>query len=79
MLRMAVLAAASNLAAVPTAKPVRYHQLTADRKGDFAVDLIANWRLTFCPDHDPVPQLPDGGIDTASVTAIRLIDVEDYH
>jgi proteic killer suppression protein len=78
-LRMPVLAAAPNLAAVPTAKPVRCHQLTQDRKGGFAVDLIANWRLTFRPDHDPVPRLSDGGIDTASVTAIRIIDVEDYH
>jgi proteic killer suppression protein len=31
------------------------------------------------PDHDPVPRLPDGGVDEAAVTKIRFIEVTDYH
>lgn len=78
-LRMAVLDAATNLAAVPTSKPERCHPLKGDRQGEFAVDLIHPRRLVFCPNQDPIPRKEDGGIDLFRITAVKILGVEDYH
>jgi len=43
------------------------------------VVLTKNWRLIFEVDHDPIPRLDDGGIDLDMVSAIRFIEVVDYH
>ena len=77
--RMAVLSAADNLDLVPKIKPERCHQLTGERKRQFAVDLKHPFRLVFKPNHDPVPLKPDGGIDIEKVTSIIILRVEDYH
>ncbi len=77
--RLAVLSNASNLSLVPTRKPDRLHQLSADRQGQFAVDLVNPQRLIFVPNHDPVPEREEGGIDRGQVTAITIIEVNDYH
>ncbi|GGK24559.1 killer suppression protein [Salinarimonas ramus] len=77
--RLAILAAAANLADVPSTPPVRCHQLRADRDEQYAVDLVHPHRLVFEPDDDPIPRLPDGGIDRTRVTAIVVADILDYH
>ena len=77
--RLAVLRNAPNLAAVPTNKPERRHALKGERAGQQAVDLVHPHRLVFVPAHDPLPQRPDGGLDEEHVTAIRVIEVVDYH
>ncbi len=77
--RMAVLQTANTLDDVPKAKPDRCHALTGNRKGQFAVDLKHPYRLVFIPNHEPVPQKVDAGIDLSKVTAILIINVEDYH
>ena len=79
MMRLAVLANASTLAAIPHTPPERRHQLTDDRDGQYAVDLDHHNRLIFAPNHDPVPVLDDGGIDIQRVTAITIMEVTDYH
>ena len=79
MRRLAVLSNAPTLARIPTSKPERRHQLTGDRSGQYAVDLIQPYRLTFVPAHSPVPTLKDGGVDTDRVTAITIMEVVDYH
>jgi len=78
-LRLRVLAVAPTLAAVPVTPPDRCHQMSGDRAGQVAVMLTGNWRLIFEPNHDPVPCLPDGGLELAAVTAIRILEVVDYH
>ena len=77
-LRLKVLQAAVNLAEVPVSKPDRCHQLTGDRKGDFAVDLKQPFRLIFRP-VEPVPYLETGEIDLTKVTGIIILGVENYH
>src|SRR5262245_40374891 len=77
--RLVVLDASSHLGKVPTVRPERCHALKQDRHGEYAVDLIDQWRLIFRPDHDPVPTLPDGGIDLTSVTAIEILEVSDHY
>lgn len=77
--RLVVLKAAPTLAAVPTTPPDRCHQLSGDRKGQFAVDLVQPFRIVFVPnDTEKVSEI-DGGIDKQQVTAITIVDVADYH
>ena len=77
--RLAVLRNAPNLAAVPTNKPERRHPLKGRRVGQQAVDLVHPYRLVFTPAHEPLPKHPDGDLDAEQVTAIRIIEVVDYH
>lgn len=79
MRRLAVLRSARTLSRVPRSKPERRRQLTGDRSGQYAVDLVQPYRLIFVPDHNPLPRLDDGGIDTDRVTAITIMEIADYH
>ena len=78
-IRMAVLTSARNLSQVPITPPDRCHMLRGDRMGQYAVDLVHPYRLIFEPNHDPVPRLPDGGVNLDEVTSITVIEVLDYH
>jgi toxin HigB-1 len=74
----------ASLIAAPTLKamdgvPGKCHPLRADRDGQFALHLWGAYRLVFAPDHDPVPLLDDGGIDTSLVTRVVIAEVIDYH
>jgi len=74
----------ASLRAAPTLEdmqgvPGNCHPLTADRAGEFAVDLRGPYRLIFEPENDPIPLLPDGGINQAAVTEIRIKEVDNYH
>ena len=79
MRRIMFLKAAPNLENVPHTPPTERHELKGRRKGEFAVTLKQPYRLTFKPNHEPVPLKDDGGIDLKRVTAILILDVEDYH
>ena len=63
----------------PFQGPGRCHELTGNRKGQLSVDLDHPYRLIFVPNHDPVPEKPDGGLDWKQVTAITIIGIEDTH
>lgn len=77
--RLAELKAAGTLDDVKHLPAARCHELSGDRKGKLAVDLVHPKRLVFEPDHDPMPTRPDGGLDWTQVTHVRVIDVMDYH
>ncbi len=79
MRRMAVLKAAPSLAHVSPKPPERRHELEGQRKGTYAVDVKQPFRLVFKPNHDPVPLKDDKGIDLNKVTAITILEMEDYH
>ena len=57
----------------------RCHPLTGDKKGQWSVDLKHPYRLLFESANEPVPTLPDGGLDIDKVTAVRILNVEDTH
>ncbi len=78
-IRLDFLEATETLEKVPVLPPHRRHELKGNRKGQFAVDLTGNYRLIFIPDHSPVPKKDDGGLDLEHITAIIILDVEDYH
>lgn len=71
------------LQAAPTLLDMRgiggFHPLKADRAGSFALDLDGPYRLILQPGHNPVPSLPDGGIDQSAVTRVEIAEVADYH
>ena len=77
--RMAVLRAAPTLSDVSHRPPERRHQLEAERKGEYAVDIKQPFRIVFKPGHNPVPKTRDGGVDLTQITAIEILGVEDYH
>ncbi|MCX7044216.1 MAG: hypothetical protein NTX50_01850 [Candidatus Sumerlaeota bacterium] len=64
---------------VMKALPGRLHALVADRKGQWALDLEHPMRLILEPLGDPLPISEDGWLDLEKVTAVKLIEVEDYH
>lgn len=59
--------------------PGRLHELKGDRAGELALRLDGGWRLIFEPAEDPPPTKPDGGLDWSAVTAVRILEVVDYH
>jgi proteic killer suppression protein len=77
-LRLDQLRAADHLQIMRTL-PGRCHELTENRKGQLAVDLDGPNRLIFEPADNPQPLKEDGGLDWGRVTAIRILEVEDYH
>ncbi len=77
--RLFELQAAETLDDVPRLPPPRCHEMTGDRKGQLAVDLVHPFRLVFSPDHDPLPKKADGGLDWKQVTHIVIDEVTDYH
>ena len=79
MRRLAFLEAADSLSDIPTSPPFRRHELRQDRKGQISIDLEHPFRLIFKPNHNPVPVKTDGGLDLKKISAITILEVEDYH
>jgi plasmid maintenance system killer protein len=78
--RLQELRSAATLEVMRTISKANCHELSGNRKGAFAVDISANHRIIFEPDHDPLPTKVDGGIDWAQVTNILILEIgEDYH
>ena len=57
----------------------RFHKLTGDRVGEYAIDLDKQNRITFVPDEEPPPVKDDGSLNLEAVTAICITFVGDYH
>ncbi|MGM0492445.1 MAG: killer suppression protein [Armatimonadota bacterium] len=77
--RIMELWACEALADMRQHKGARLHRLRGARDGQWAVDVDGARRLIFKPSVNPVPMLPDGGIDESKITRIVLLEVEDYH
>jgi proteic killer suppression protein len=78
-LRLAQIKAADTLDDLGKVPGARCHELTADRKGQLAVDLVHPRRLILEPDHNPLPAKPDGGLDRQKVTRVVVLEIADYH
>lgn len=77
--RIDELIAAKNLTDISMLPQANLHELKTPRKGEFAVDISANYRITFVPTNDPLPLKEDGGLDLSKITEIKINSVEDYH
>ena len=57
----------------------RLHELSGQRRNQFAVDLAHPYQLVFLPNHKPLPKRDTGGIDATRVTSITVVEIVDYH
>lgn len=79
MLRLQQLEAALHLAEMALLKQGRLHELAGDRDGQLSLDLVHPLRLILVPDHEPIPRLPEGGLDLGLITAVLILDITDTH
>lgn len=59
--------------------PGRFHELTGDRKGQWACDLDQPYRLIFVPHEDPIPTDEDGKYIWIEIKGVDVTEITDYH
>lgn len=59
--------------------PGRYHELTSDRKGQWACDLDQPYRLIFEPHEKPIPTDADERYIWFEIKGVEVIEIDNYH
>lgn len=59
--------------------PGNYHELTGNRKGQWACSLDKNYRLIFVPHEEPIPTNDDGQYIWCEIRGVEIEDIVDYH
>lgn len=59
--------------------PGRCHELKGDKRGQLSLDLEHPLRLIFEPSNESTAKKQDGGLDWSSISAVKIIDIEDTH
>ena len=59
--------------------PGNYHELTGDRKGQWACDLDQPYRLIFIPHEDPIPINEHGQYIWPEIVGVEVIEIINYH
>jgi len=59
--------------------PGKYHELTQDRKGQWACSLDGPYRLIFTPHEDPIPTDEDGRYIWVEIIGVEVIEIINYH
>lgn len=59
--------------------PGHYHELTGDRKGQWACDLDQPYRLVFTPQERPIPTNESGQYIWVLITTVEVIEIVNYH
>lgn len=77
--RLDELQDAATLEVMRLVAAARCEELKADRKGQLSVRLPGALRLVFEPAHDPIPLRAGGGLDWKAVTAVRILEIVNYH
>jgi plasmid maintenance system killer protein len=77
--QLAAIEAASNLEELWKVPQTRCHEMKGDRRGLISIDLVHPRRLYIQPNHDPVPEKEDGGLDRAAVTRVLIVAIDDPH
>lgn len=57
----------------------RFHELTGDRKGQWACDLDHPYRLVFRPQENPIPSTEDGNYIWIEILGVEILEIVDYH
>ena len=56
-----------------------YHELTSNRKGQWACDLDQPFRLIFEPQEDPIPTDEHGRTLWIEIRGIEILEITNYH
>ena len=59
--------------------PGNYHELTSNRKGQWACDLDQPYRLVFTPNEKPIPTNKHGQYIWMEITGVEVIEIVNYH
>ena len=59
--------------------PGNFHELKADRKGQWACDLDQPYRLVFTPVERPIPINRSGQYNWTEITSVEIIEIINYH
>jgi toxin HigB-1 len=59
--------------------PGNYHELTQNRKGQWACDLDQPYRLIFKPHENPIPISDNGQYLWQEIKGVEIIEIIDYH
>jgi len=59
--------------------PGKYHELTRNRKGQWACDLDQPYRLIFEPLESPIPTDKSGKYTWVEIKGVEIIEITDYH
>lgn len=77
--KLSQIAAADCLLDLSKLPATRLHELTNNRQGQLSLDIKHPLRLIITPNHEELPQKPDGGLDWAHVTAVIVKEIVDTH
>ena len=56
-----------------------FHELTENRKGQWACDLDQPYRLIFVPHENPIPQNENGQYVWIEIKGVELTEIVNYH
>lgn len=59
--------------------PGNYHELTGNRKGQWACSISGNYRLIFEPHEKPIPTNKNGQYIWCEIKAVEIDEIVDYH
>ena len=59
--------------------PGNFHELAADRAGQWACSINRNLRMVFIPQENPIPRLPNGASNWSEIKGAVIIEIIDYH
>ena len=59
--------------------PGNYHELTGNRKGQWACDLDQPYRLIFEPHENPIPANEHGQYIWLKIVGVEIIEIVNYH
>jgi len=59
--------------------PGKFHELSSNRKGQWACDLDQPYRLIFTPHQNTIPANENGQYVWLSITGIEVVEITDYH
>jgi len=59
--------------------PGRFHELTSNKKGQWACDLDHPYRLIFEPHENPIPINNHGQYIWFEIKGVEIIEITDYH
>ncbi|TSA33677.1 MAG: killer suppression protein HigA [Porphyromonadaceae bacterium] len=59
--------------------PGNFHELTENRKGEWACDLDQPYRLVFTPHEAPIPTNENGQYIWLEIKGVEIIEIANYH